>query len=85
MNTGTPNFIRETTMNESMMTKKDVARWINRSTKTVERWVKKGSLPPPFKLPGNDKDLFWTLEALKNWTTADYTKKVDRLLRHGTV
>lgn len=34
-------------MNESMMTKKGVARWINRSTKTVERWVKKGSLPPP--------------------------------------
>ena len=46
MNTGTPNFKRETTMNESMMTKKDVARWINRSTRTADRWVEKGSLPP---------------------------------------
>lgn len=85
MNTGTPNFIRETTMNESMMTKKDVTRWINRSTKTVERWVSKGSIPPPLKLKGNDKNVFWTLEAIEKWITSDYTKQVDRLLKHGTV
>ena len=79
-------------MNESIMTKKDVARWINRSTKTVERWVKKGLLPPPLKLIGIVKNVFWWLEAIFKWTSsdytkkvADYTKKVDHLMRHGTV
>ena len=79
-------------MNASFKTKLDVARWLIRSTKTVGRWVKKGLLPPPLKLKGNDKNVFWTPEAIEKWTTsdytkkvADYTKKVDHLMRHGTV
>lgn len=29
------------------MTKKDVAKHFGKSEKTIERWVSKGSLPPP--------------------------------------
>ena len=34
-------------MIEMLMTKKDVAKHFGKSEKTIERWVKKGSLPPP--------------------------------------
>lgn len=73
-------------MIEMLMTKKDVAKHFGKSEKTIERWVSKGSLPPPLKLKGNDKkNAFWTLEAIEKWITSDYTKQVDRLLKHGTV
>ena len=79
-------------MIEMLMTKKDVAKHFGKSEKTIERWVSKGSLPPPLKLKGNDKNVFWTLEAIEKWITSDYTKitsdytkKVDHLMRHGTV
>lgn len=72
-------------MIEMLMTKKDVAKHFGKSEKTIERWVSKGLLPPPRKLKGNDKNVFWTLEAIEKSIISNYTKQVDRLLKHGTV
>lgn len=63
-------------MIEMLMTKKDVAKHFGKSEKTIERWVSKGLLPPPLKLEGNDKNVFWTLEAIEKWITSYCTKQV---------
>lgn len=50
-----------------LMTKKDLARYIGKSIRTVERWVSNGSLPPANKSFGRlenseDNQNYGTLE-----------------------
>ena len=66
------------------MTKKDLALYIGKSTKTVERWVEKGALPPPKKVPGM-RNQYWLKTVVDDWRKGDYPEKMKRLQKYGTV
>ena len=70
-------------MTKKVMYLEDMAQYIGKSARTVQRWVAMGLLPPPNKSEGRVG--FWVESEVEKWLNRNYRKKCDRLLKNGTV
>lgn len=59
------------------MDKKELAIYVKRSPRTVDRWINKGILPPPNKAAG--RSAIWSKTSVDRWIDNGYTDKVEKL------
>ena len=59
------------------MTKQELAAYVGKSTRTVERWLAKGLLPPANRALGRSG--FWLVTDVDRWLDRNYRKSLARL------
>lgn len=56
------------------LTREDLANYLNASTRTINRYINKGLLPPPKKIPGMGPR--WHIDIVNKWLGIDEYKAV---------